>query len=121
MKNKIDLMLNYRIVFAIAFVFINFTTNASENYSKKFIEKISSASIKLHCEDEAFLKKTGFGNQECITLLSKYSKSCNLLLEPFIPNINDEKKQDEINVKIFRNLGEMYSLCLLGTTFQNIE
>lgn len=106
----------FLIIFVNIIIVLN--SNASDDFMDSFIYEISTTSVELHCNSEWFLENTGLTKTKCAKVLGRLTKDCNELIKPLIPSKIDDDSKGDGDIDKLRNIGELYSLCLVGYTFQ---
>ena len=91
-----------------------------------FINEISDKSIKILCSDQGFLEQSKTDTSDtCIETLVSYRIKCDGLVKPLVPRAISGKYKDRDNdlkqVAKLKYLGELYYMCMIAATFQNIQ
>ena len=103
----------------VAFLMIFGTIALSEasDFRSSYLEKISESTHKQFCGDHTFRTDFGFASKiECDKSLERYENTCRELVKPLIKDIS--KIDNKSDLVIYRNIGELYGLCVLAISYQ---
>lgn len=91
---------------------------ADEMGKESFLTLMLNKSIELYCQDAWFLRNTRLKTDECAGQLRTYGSKCNKLILPLIPTPADVNEE---NVMLYRNVGELYAMCIVAKSFQALD
>ena len=86
--------------------------------ASSLLESLKEKSIAVYCRDEWFLRHANLNATECLRQLETYGSECKELILPLTPAHIFENGSD---VVIFRNIGEIYSMCVMAKSFQALN